>query len=127
MDIVIGLALGLIAGVFSGMLGIGGGTITIPGMFLLLEVEQHTAQGVALGAMLLAALVGAFIHRRQKNMDLTVAMWIAPGAVVFSLLGAWAAGAIMAEWLTRVFAIVLLIIGCRMLLLNRGGQGVSTI
>lgn len=127
MDIVIGLALGLIAGVFSGMLGIGGGTITIPGMFLLLEVEQHTAQGVALGAMLLAALVGAFIHRRQKNMELTVAMWIAPGAVVFSLLGAWAAGAIMAEWLTRVFAIVLLIIGCRMLLFNRGGQGVSTI
>jgi uncharacterized membrane protein YfcA len=126
MDIVIGLALGLIAGVFSGMLGIGGGTITIPGMFLLLEVEQHTAQGVALGAMLLAALVGAFIHRRQKNMDLTVAMWIAPGAIVFSLLGAWAAGAIMAEWLTRVFAIVLLIIGCRMLLFNRGGQGVST-
>lgn len=126
MDIVIGLALGLIAGVFSGMLGIGGGTITIPGMFLLLEVEQHTAQGVALGAMLLAALVGAFIHRRQKNMDLTVAMWIAPGAVVFSLLGAWAAGAIMAEWLTRVFAIVLLIIGCRMLLFSRGGQGVST-
>lgn len=127
MDIVIGLAVGLVAGVFSGMLGIGGGTITIPGMFLLLEVEQHTAQGVALGAMLLAALVGAFIHRRQKNMDLTVAMWIAPGAVVFSLLGAWAAGAIMAEWLTRVFAIVLLIIGCRMLLFNRGGQGVSTI
>ncbi len=126
MDIVIGLAVGLVAGVFSGMLGIGGGTITIPGMFLLLEVEQHTAQGVALGAMLLAALVGAFIHRRQKNMDLTVAMWIAPGAVVFSLLGAWAAGAIMAEWLTRVFAIVLLIIGCRMLLFNRGGQGVST-
>ena len=127
MDIVIGLAVGLVAGVFSGMLGIGGGTITIPGMVLLLEVEQHTAQGVALGAMLLAALVGAFIHRRQKNMDLTMAMWIAPGAVVFSLLGAWAAGAIMAEWLTRVFAIVLLIIGCRMLLFNRGGQGVSTI
>jgi uncharacterized membrane protein YfcA len=126
MDIVIGLAVGLIAGVFSGMLGIGGGTITIPGMVLLLEVEQHTAQGVALGAMLLAALVGAFIHRRQKNMDLTVAMWIAPGAVVFSLLGAWAAGAIMAEWLTRVFAIGLLIIGCSMLLFNRGGQGVST-
>lgn len=127
MDIVIGLAVGLVAGVFSGMLGIGGGTITIPGMFLLLEVEQHTAQGVALGAMLLAALVGAFIHRRQKNMDLTMAIWIAPGAVVFSLLGAWAAGAIMAEWLTRVFAIVLLIIGFRMLLFNRGGQGVSTI
>jgi uncharacterized membrane protein YfcA len=126
MDIAIGLAVGLVAGLLGGMLGIGGGTITIPGMVLLLEVEQHTAQGVALGAMLLAALVGSFIHSRQKNIDVTVAMWVAPSAVAFSLLGAWAAGMIMAEWLTRVFAIALLAIGCRMLLFSRGGRGVST-
>jgi uncharacterized membrane protein YfcA len=126
MDIAIGLVIGLVAGVFSGMLGIGGGTITVPGMVLLLETEQHTAQGVALGAMLLAALVGSYIHSRQKNINVTIAMWVAPSAVIFSLLGAWVAGMITAEWLTRVFAIALLVIGCRMLLFSRGGQGVST-
>jgi len=125
-DIVIALAVGLIAGVLSGMLGIGGGTIAIPGMVLLLGVEQHTAQGVALSAMLLTALVGAFIHYRQENVKLSMAMWIAPSAVAFSLLGAWAAGMVTAEWLTRVFAIALLVIGCRMLLFTRGGQGVTT-
>ena len=125
MDIFTGLLVGLVAGVVSGMLGVGGGTITIPGMVLLLDIEQHTAQGVALAAMLTTAMVGAFVHYRQRNVNLRVAIWIAPLAIVFSFLGAWAAGVVMAEWLTRVFAIALLIIGFKMLLSNRGGQGVS--
>jgi len=125
-NIVIALAVGLTAGVLSGMLGIGGGTVAVPGMVLLLGVDQHTAQGVALSAMLLTAVIGAIIHYRQKNLELSTAAWIAPSAVAFSALGAWAAGMVTAEWLTRVFAIALLVIGCRMLLFNRGGQGVST-
>ncbi|UCC60095.1 MAG: sulfite exporter TauE/SafE family protein [Dehalococcoidia bacterium] len=124
-DIIAGLCIGLAAGVISGMLGVGGGTITIPGMVLLLDTEQHTAQGVALAAMLATALAGALVHYRQGNVHLKVATWIAPLAIAFSLLGAWAAGVVMAEWLTRVFAIALLIFGFRMLLLNRGDQGVS--
>jgi uncharacterized membrane protein YfcA len=126
MDIAIALAVGLIAGLISGMLGVGGGTISIPAMVLLLGVEQHTAQGVSLGAMLFTALVGAFIHYRQGNVKMSMVFLIAPSAVAFSLLGAWAADKVTAEWLTRAFAIFLLIIGCRMLLFNRGGQGVST-
>jgi uncharacterized membrane protein YfcA len=126
MDITVGLFAGLIAGVISGMLGVGGGTITIPGMVLLLDVEQHTAQGVALCAMLMTALVGALVHYRQRNVDLHIAIWIVPAALGFSFLGAWAAGIVAAEWLTRIFAIALLVIGIRMLLFSRGGQSVST-
>ena len=126
MSFVAALGIGLVAGFFSGMLGIGGGTIAIPGMVLLLEVEQHTAQGVSLGAMLLAATVGAVVHYRQGNVKLNVVLWIAPGAAVFSILGAWAAGVISAEWLMRVFAIALLAIGLRLLFFTRGGQRVST-
>jgi len=126
MDIVIALALGLIAGLLSGMLGIGGGTIIIPGIVLLLGTEQHVAQGVSLTAMLLTALVGTFIHYRQGNVKLGMVLLIAPSAVAFSYLGAWAAGITSAEWLTRSFAIFLLIIGFWLLLSKRGGQGVST-
>jgi uncharacterized membrane protein YfcA len=126
MDIAIALAVGLIAGLISGMLGVGGGTISIPAMVLLLGVEQHTAQGISLGAMLFTALVGAFIHYRQGNVKMSMVFLIAPSAIALSYLGAWAADKVTAEWLTRAFAIFLLIIGCRMLLFNRGGQGVST-
>ncbi len=125
MHIVIAVAVGLVAGVISGMLGVGGGTISIPAMVLLLGVEQHTAQGVSLAAMMFTALVGAFIHYRQGNVKLSAVFLIIPSAVAFSFLGAWAAGHVTAEWLTRAFAIFLLLMGCRMLLFNRGGQGVS--
>ncbi len=126
MDIAVGLVAGLIAGIISGMLGVGGGTISIPAMVLLLGVGQHTAQGVALAAMMFTALVAASIHYRQGNVKLSAVLLIAPSAVAFSYLGAWAAGQVAAVWLTRTFAIFLLLIGCRMLLFNRGGQSVST-
>jgi uncharacterized membrane protein YfcA len=125
MHIAIAVAVGLVAGVISGVLGVGGGTISIPAMVLLLGVEQHTAQGVSLAAMMFTALVGAFIHYRQGNVKLNAVFLIIPGAVAFSFLGAWAAGHVTAEWLSRAFAIFLLLIGCRMLLFNRGGQSVS--
>ena len=125
MDIVVALAIGLTAGVLSGMLGIGGGTVAVPGMVLLLGTEQHTAQGVALAAMLLTAFVGASVHYRQKNVNLRMAIWIAPAAIGFSVLGAWAAGLVAPEWLTRVFAIALLAIGIRMLFFARGGKFVG--
>jgi uncharacterized membrane protein YfcA len=125
MDTLIALVLGLIAGLLSGMLGIGGGTIIIPGIVLLLGTEQHVAQGISLTAMLLTALVGTFIHYRQGNVKLRMALLIAPSAIAFSYLGAWAAGITSAEWLTRSFAIFLLIIGFWLLLSKRGGQGVS--
>ena len=75
--------------------------------------------------MMFTALAAAFIHYRQGNVKLSAVFLIVPGALAFSYLGAWAAGHVAAEWLTRAFAIFLLLIGCRMLLFNRGGQSAS--
>ena len=125
MSVAIAVAVGVLAGILGGMLGVGGGTIAIPGMVLLLGTEQITAQGVSLVAILLTALVGGFVHYRQGNVKLSVALWIAPSAAAFSLLGAWMAGVVSAEWLTRAFAIFLLLIGARMLLSSRGGHSAS--
>lgn len=126
MSVAIAVVVGLVAGVLGGALGVGGGTVAIPAMVLLLGVEQITAQGVSLVAILLTALVGAVVHYRQGNVKLSTALWIAPSAAAFSVLGAWAAGAVSAEWLTRVFAVFLLLIGFRMLFTSPGGQSVST-
>jgi uncharacterized membrane protein YfcA len=126
MDILIAVALGSAAGLLSGVLGIGGGTITIPVMVLVLSLEQHTAQGISLAAMLVTALVGSYTQRRQGNVKLRTVFLIAPSAIAFSYLGAWAAGIVAAEWLTRIFAVALLLIGIRMLFSARGGKVVGT-
>lgn len=126
MDIAIALVAGLTAGVVGGMLGIGGGLVAIPAMVLLLGVEQHTAQGVALSVMVFTAAVGATVHFRQRNVKLGAALWIAPSAAAFSILGAWAADMVTSQWMARSFAIFLLLVGARMLLFGRGGRDVGT-
>jgi len=126
MSIAIALVTGLFAGVASGMLGIGGGLVAIPAMILLLGIEQHIAQGVSLCIIVLTASTGAAVHYHQGNVKLGIILLIAPAAAAFSILGAWIAGLVSDQWLERVFAIFLLLIGTRMLLFNRGeGQGVN--
>lgn len=127
MDAAIALVTGLASGVLGGMLGIGGGLVSIPAMVLLLGTSQHTAQGVGLSVIVFTASVGASVHYRQKNVKLGTVLWIAPAATAFSILGVWASGMVTSQWLARAFAIFLLLVGIRMLLLgDRGGQDVST-
>jgi len=116
MEVALGVALGLVTGVLSGMLGVGGGVVMVPGMVLLLGVDQHTAQGVSLAVVVLTAIAGAVTHYRQDNVKMDVVPLVAPGAVLFGLVGSWLAGGIDAQLLSRIFAAVLFIVGGRMLL-----------
>jgi len=116
MEVALGLALGLFTGVLSGLLGVGGGVVMVPGMVLLLGVDQHTAQGVSLAVVVLTAIAGAVTHYRQDNVKMEVVPLVAPGAVLFGLVGSWLAGGVDAQLLTRIFATVLLFVGSKMFL-----------
>ncbi len=98
---------GVAAGFASGLLGVGGGTITVPIMVLLVGLEQHTAQGTSLLAMIPSALVGSYTHYRYGNL----AQAHVPGLVVGILLGASAGGLVANQlpelWLRVIFAGVL--------------------
>jgi hypothetical protein len=110
------IGLGVVAGVLAGMLGIGGAWLVIPGMVLLLGVDQHVAQGVSLSAIVPIAISGSLIHWRQGTVRMSLVSSIVPSAIPFALLGSWAAGFISAPVLTRVFGAMLLLIGAEMLL-----------
>lgn len=111
MSIAIGIGIGLLAGLLAGMLGVGGGVILVPGMVLLMGVEQHTAQGVSLAVITLTVLLGAITHYRQGNVRLRVALCIVPAAVVFSFLGAMVADMIGASMLRQIFGAVVIAMG----------------
>ena len=114
MDIAIGIGIGLVAGTLAGVLGIGGGAILIPGMVVLMDVEQHTAQGVALAVIAATALLGAIIHYRQGNVRLGVVLWIAPVAILFSFLGGTVADWISGSLLRQILGVIIIAMGIYM-------------
>ncbi|WP_038030569.1 sulfite exporter TauE/SafE family protein [Thermus sp. NMX2.A1] len=106
-DLTLLLAGGL-TGFLSGMMGVGGGTIMVPAMVLVLGMDQHTAQGTSLLAMVPASLVGAYTHHRLGNVDTLLAPGLVPGVLLGTFLGGEAAHFLPEATLRLVFAMVLL-------------------
>jgi uncharacterized membrane protein YfcA len=110
-----GLGLGLVGGVMSGALGVGGGSIFVPGLVLGLGVGQHEAQGISLWVVVIASVMGGLTHYRQGTVDTKAAKWLAPTALPGALAGAVAASFMGGRTLQVVFAILLIVIGLQML------------
>jgi hypothetical protein len=109
------LLIGLVVGVASGVVGIGGGVLFIPALVWLLGMNQHKAQGTSLGALLLPVGLFAFLeYYRKGNADLRVALLLAAGFLVGGYFGAVGAQHIPEVWLRRIFAVTLVAIGGRM-------------
>lgn len=110
------LLVGLVVGVVSGVVGIGGGILFVPALIWLLGMNQHKAQGTSIGALLLPVGFFAFIeYNREGNADIRVALLLAAGFLVGAYFGAIGAHHISELWLRRVFAVTLLAIGAKML------------
>ncbi len=122
MSIAIAIVIGAFSGICAGMLGVGGGALIIPGLVLILGVEQHLAQGVALTVMPVTAVVGAIAQLRQGNVRTQLVLRIAPISMVFALLGAWIAGLLSARFLSAAFGLLLLLIGFKMIVSKEEGS-----
>jgi hypothetical protein len=105
-DIIVTLLIGLAGGFAGGLLGIGGGAIYVPAMVLLLDENQHLAQGASLAAIVTTGLVGGLTHLRRGNVHLPSAAQVAPPAVLAGFAAAFVADALDAQVLRRVFAAV---------------------
>ena len=109
------LLVGLVVGMVSGVVGIGGGILFVPALVWLLGMDQHKAQGTSLGALLLPVGILAFLeYYRRGNADLRVALLLAAGFLVGGYFGAVGAQHISELWLRRIFALTLVVIGGRM-------------
>lgn len=116
MTIAITLAMGLFAGILSGLLGIGGGVVLVPMMVFILGVAQHTAQGISMIVIIPTALAGIMQFHKDKLIDYRVAAYLATGAVLGALISANFVQNIPADILKRVFGIFVILTGLRMIL-----------
>jgi len=117
MNVIAYLCLGLVAGIFSGILGLGGGTIIIPVMVFLFGMSQHQAQGTTLALMVPpVGLLAAWVYYKQGAVDLKMAAFICLGFFVGGLLGAEVAIGIPEPILKKIFGTALLLISLQMIL-----------
>ena len=100
---------GVLVGVFSGVMGLGGGSVMIPVMVLALSMSQPAAHGTSLAVMIPPVTLPAVIEYYRKGaVDLRVAGWMAIGVLMGTFFGAWIATSIPKDALKLVFGFVLI-------------------
>jgi uncharacterized protein len=99
---------GLVIGVLSGLMGVGGGIFLVPLLVLGFGFAQHLAQGTSLAAIIPTSIAGAVTHDRLGNVDRRAALWLAAGGVVGALAGALVAVQLRRLLLVRIFGAFLI-------------------
>lgn len=111
------LAIGLAAGLFGGLVGLGGGVVMIPLMVRLARLKQREAHGTSLFALIFTGLAGAATYASHRAVNLVAAMSLAAPAVATARIGARYAHA-LPEWkLKRAFGAFML--GVTVLLMGK--------
>ena len=112
----VGLLVGLATGVFSGLLGIGGAAILIPGMVELMGLRQHQAHGTSLMVMIPAAALSAAVYAISQPLDWGLVVIFSAASMIGAVIGARLMTHLPAATLKRLFGVFLLIVAIRMLL-----------
>jgi hypothetical protein len=108
------VAIGFVAGIASGLFGIGGGVVIVPALTTLLAFELKLATGTSLGALLLpVGLPGVIEYASAGLVDVTSVLPIALGLAIGAIFGARFALGLPAQTVRRLYGLFLLFIGIR--------------
>jgi uncharacterized membrane protein YfcA len=115
--LVVLILVGTLAGILSGLVGIGGGIIMVPLLVFLLGFTQHQAQGTSLAVLMVpVTAAGVYNYYKQGFVDWRYAAVIAVFFVIGGFFGSKLALTIDQKMLKKVFGVVLLVIAGKMLL-----------
>ena len=118
--IIILLFVGLLAGILSSMVGIGGGLIIVPALVLIFGFSQKMAQGTSL-AMLLPpiGILGVMVYHKQGNVHWSYALILVVSFVLGSYFGAkWIQG-LNSLTIKRIFAIFMIVVAVKYLFFEK--------
>lgn len=108
------LAIGLAAGLLSGLFGIGGGIIIVPALLLIGKMSPATATGTSLGSLLLpVGALGAWHYYKSGHLDVRASLLIALGIFLGAYFGAVLVQGINPVIAKRAFAAFLVIVSVR--------------
>jgi len=118
--IVLLVAVGLIAGMLSGLVGLGGGVIIVPALVFILGFSQHQATGTSLGILLLPAGIFAVMNYYKKGyIDVKVVLILFVGFLVGGYLGSRMSLSLPEGTLKKIFAVALILIAGKVLFFDK--------
>jgi len=126
MDIIFMLAVGALAGLSAGLLGIGGGIIIVPALAIVFEAQQldidvlmHLAIGTSLATIVITSLSSVRAHHKKQVIDWSVVRVMAIGVFVGGISGAVLANFIQGKDLKLAFSIFIFLIAAQMYFSNK--------
>ncbi|MFT7113490.1 MAG: putative membrane protein YfcA [Candidatus Azotimanducaceae bacterium] len=112
--------IGLVAGILSGVVGVGGGIIMVPALVYFLSMPQHAAQGTSLAVMLPPiGILACYNYYKAGNLDWKYAAIIALTFVIGGYLGSKVAMVVDAKTLKRVFACLMFLAAIKLFFSNK--------
>lgn len=112
MEWLLYLSAGFMAGLLSGMFGVGGGILIVPVLAMVFsrlhfpaEHIMHLAIGTSLATIIVNAVVSTRAHHQHGNVHWWVFRWMAPAGILGAIFATWLASRIHSNWLQLVFAI----------------------
>jgi uncharacterized membrane protein YfcA len=114
------ILVGLVAGAFSGLVGVGGGIIVVPALVYILGFSQHTAQGTSLGLLLPPiGILAVMNYYKQGYVDFKVVAIMCIAFIIGGWIGSKFALSLDQVTLKKIFAFVLLLIAGKMLFFDK--------
>ncbi|MCC6243683.1 MAG: sulfite exporter TauE/SafE family protein [Gemmatimonadaceae bacterium] len=116
MTILILIAIGLGAGVLSGLLGIGGGIVIVPALIYFAKFQPQQAAGTSLGVLVIpvGAAIGALTYYKAGHLDVKASLIIAAGLAVGAAIGSHFGSNMDAALLKKAFAVLMVVAAAKM-------------
>lgn len=118
--LLIGLGIGVAAGLVGALCGVGGGILMVPAFVLALGMAQKSAVATSLAIVVVTASVGTANHWINKTelIDWKLVAFTAVGAAVAAWFGTDLMRTLSNQQLTKFFGVLLILVGVRMLMLK---------
>ena len=113
------ILLGISAGVLSGLLGIGGGTILVPLFIYVMKMDVHTATGTSLAVIIPTAIIGVVGHHFAGQIDWKAAVIVALLAAIGVYAGVKLNAMMPEQVLQRVFAVFLFFVAVQLFFFHK--------
>jgi uncharacterized membrane protein YfcA len=119
------VCVGVAAGFLSGVFGIGGGILIVPGLMYAAKMDARRAHGTSLAAVLPISVASLIAYARGGNVDLVVGAWLAAGAMTGAYIGTALLAVIAKRKLAIAFSFLLVVAGVRLFFDVSGGGRAS--